>query len=183
MSYLQKLTAIFICTTLFIYFIIASTKTPPLADPIPSKPTADTVLSFTKETIIVTDTTGKADIRIDTGANDVNFVQIQISYNSQALSDITFEKGDFLQNADVLQNMVNKEKGLATYILSLPKKEKGMKGKGIVASLSFTTTLRDGDTTPLVFTNDTLVTNAHYASSLLKQTIDTKIIQKNAPQN
>lgn len=178
MSYPQKLIAILLCTVFFIFFLISMTKTPSSSPSISSKAVADTILSFEHNPIVVADNKGNTDILIDTGENTINFVQIKLSFNPKVISELSFARGSIFKNDDVLQNHMDTEKGTATFIIALPKNHNGIKGRQVIATVSFKTILRDGDTTPLSFKEETLVTSDQYTSSVLKQTISTKIIQE-----
>lgn len=139
---------------------------------------AETVLSLSPNPLLLTSKTGHIDISMDTGSNTVNFVQIKLLYNPNHLSDIKVTKGPFMEKAEILNTFVNQEMGTLTYLLALPKDVQPLQGKGVIATISFTSTLKPGNSTTVSFTKDTMVTNDQTSTSLLKKTYDAKIMQE-----
>lgn len=146
---------------------------------------AQTTVSFSPNPLLLTSDTGQENIIIDTGENQINFVQIKLSYNPKLITDIHFSPGTFFQHPQILNNFVDKEKGTATYILSLPTKSAGVKGKGSIANITFTTSplLRSGDTMSLSFAPETMVTDNIHTTSVLKQANNLLIKKEKLTQN
>jgi hypothetical protein len=151
--------------------------------PSPTSFTAEkqTILRFSPNPTIISGPNGKTDIAIDTGGDTVNFVQIKVTYNPNLVYGVHIEKGSFFSSAQILNNYVDDTSGTATFILSLPKKAAGKNGKGTIATVQFKTSLKNNETTLLSFSPETMVSGSVYTKSVLKNSIDTKIIRKDNP--
>lgn len=106
--------------------------------PSPSSPSADTTLSFSPNSLFLTQgTTGSLDILIDTGNNKVTNVQLEIGYDPLLLSIISIQPGDFFPSPNVLFENNIIRTGRLSYALGVATDEEAVMGKGKVATLTF----------------------------------------------
>lgn len=71
-------------------------------------------------------------VHIDSHAYNTYITELQLNYDPQTLSILSFEPGDFFQDADTLFKSINPDSGSARYTLGSIKPSKG---KGIVANI------------------------------------------------
>ena len=169
---------IILIASCFIFFFFSWEKQATIIPAIPERSQAQTTLSLLPNPLLISGQSGKINISIDTGANQIRFVQIQLIYDPQQLSHIKIVQGSFMQKATVLNTFINTDLGSITYIVALPKKEKAVTGNGVVASITFDTDLKQAQSTLVTFSKNTLVTNDTNPESILKKTTNTKIIKK-----
>lgn len=162
--------------TIIIFFLFF--EKPSLLSPSPPETEyAQTTLLLLPNPLRTT-TSGTIDLVMDTDINTVRFVQIKLSYNPKHLTNITITKGPFMQHAQVLNEFINTDRGTLTYILAIPKGKAVIKGKGILATITFTALLEPDQKTLVVFSKETLITNDTYPGSLLKKAYGTTIIKE-----
>lgn len=144
---------------------------PAIVSPMPTPtPAIQTTLSFTPNPIIIASASGTLELSIDTGTNKVNAVQIELSYNPNAITNMKILKGPFFSDATQLLNNIDAKNGKASYVLVVSPSGKAQSGKGTVATIAFTTKLPSGQKTSITFTPKTLVTAEDVPTSVLKAT-------------
>ncbi len=157
---------------------------PPAPTTVPSPtPVAQTVLSFSPNSLIVASQSGSLDLTIDTGENSVTAVQVELAFDPGALSDIAITDGTFFKQASSLLKNIDAKNGKISYILAIPPEGLPQKGKGSVATISFTTKLVSGRKTEVTFLPKTLVTANNVAVSVLRSTSNASIFYLKQNQN
>lgn len=76
-------------------------------------------------------------VHIDTGDNAVNSVQMEMSYDAKALTNVTIYPGDFFLEPSPLLNNIDRTNGHISYALAEQIDLSGKKGSGTLALLSF----------------------------------------------
>ncbi len=147
------------------------TIAPPLVSPQPTPtPVVQTSLSFAPNPLVIASSSGTLAISIDTGANKVNAVQIELSYDPKQLTNVLISQGTFFPDATTLLNSIDAKNGKASYVLAISPSGEAQSGKGTVATLSFRTLIPSGQKTGITFTPKTLVTADDVPTSVLKAT-------------
>jgi hypothetical protein len=80
--------------------------------------------------------TYEMDINIDTNDNKVTFAQLEMSYDPKNLTRVDIKPGTFIKNPVIIQKNINN--GRIKYWIGIEKNQKGIQGKGILATLTFT---------------------------------------------
>ncbi len=139
--------------------------------PIPTPtPNAQTALSFSPNPLIIASPSGTLNLSIDTGANNVNAVQLELSYDPTNLPIVNILPGTFFENPITLLKNIDAKNGKITFVLATPPTGKAQSGKGTVATITFTTQIPSGQKTTFTFTPKTLVTAENIPTSVLKAT-------------
>lgn len=149
----------------------SATIAPPIVSPQPTPtPVAQTVLSLSPNPLVVASQSGSLALNIDTGANLVTAVQVELSYDPNIFAVTDIVAGTFFDDPITLLKKIDAANGKASYVLATSPAAKAQKGKGIIATLSFTTTIASGQKTQVSFTKKTLVTAEGAQESVLKAT-------------
>lgn len=144
---------------------------PPLVSPEPTPtPSVQTTLSFSPNPLVIASPSGTLEISIDTGTNKVNAVQIELSYDPNAITNMKILQGTFFSDATQLLNTIDAKNGKASYVLVISPSGRAQSGKGTVATVAFTNKLPSGQKTTITFTPKTLVTADDTPISVLKAT-------------
>lgn len=150
-----------------------------VAGPTPT-PEAQSLLMLTPNPVDVTSSrSGSIDVVLDTQMNEATAIQLELAYDPQVLSNVTVTPGPlFTVNNTPPDNIIDTndtQNGRITYALVLPLAQPAVKGKGIVAKISFTqraslspTALSQG-TTQLQLLPKSLVTAEGVSKSVLKE--------------
>lgn len=150
--------------------ILKPTVTPVTVRPTPAPIQANTQLAFTPENLSLASPSGGASIDITT-ENVVTGVQLELAYDPQKITITDITPGTFLPNPLVLFKNIDQEKGRITFALGLPTTGTARKGKGTIATITFTATVQTpGETTAMLFLPETLVTAEGNTSSVLTAT-------------
>lgn len=150
---------------------------PPLVSPEPTPtPVIQTTLSFSPNPLIIASASGTLALSIDTGTNKINAVQIELSYDPNAITNVKIMQGTFFSDATQLLNSIDAKNGKASYVLVISPTGRAQSGKGTVATVAFTTKLPSGQKTNINFTPKTLVTAEDAPTSVLKATDSAEII-------
>ena len=143
--------------------------------PAPTIP-AYTVLSFAKNPVPVSGTTGSVDIVIDTDQNEVNAIQLEIAYDPSILSNVNITANGLFANPLQLLKQIDPETGRITFEYAVPPSQKSVKGKGTVATMTFTKAAGSTATsTEIQLLPDSLATAVGVSGSVLKSTDNTTI--------
>ncbi len=129
-----------------------------------------TSLSFS-ETPRASTTPGtyEIDINIDSRENLVAGAQLELVFDPEFLSSVIIKPGDYLTNPTVLINKINNKDGRATYAIAIPPQAKAVKGKGVIAVISFTK-IKTGETS-INFLPHTQIASPGINYSVLKETV------------
>lgn len=177
---------------LTIVLLFAATRTgqqqPTQTQPTPSVPVASlsptppayTTLELSPNPVTVTATgTGKVEININTYQNTATGVQIELSYDPKALRNVVVTPGTFFQNPLIIPqwNKVDKQTGRISHAQVLPPSQSGVKGQGVVATITFSRIPNSGlRETQIQFMPKTAVTQSGISPSVLKSSAGATII-------
>lgn len=137
--------------------------------PIPTIP-AHTVLQLGPNPLTVAPgQQGKVAISIDTSDNNVTAVQLELGYDPTIISNVIVTPGPLFTSPVVLINKNNPTTGRYTYAFGITPSSQPVKGKGVVATVTFTTKFSTlGKSTQIGLLPTTLVTARGVAQSVLK---------------
>lgn len=142
---------------------------PPLVSPIPTPtPVAQTVLALSPNPLVVASQSGSLTLNIDTGANNVTAIQVELTYDPTLFAVTDIATGTFFEDPIILLKKIDEKNGKVSYVLATTPAAKAVSGKGTIATLSFTTTIPSGQKTQISFTKKTLVTAEGAQASVLK---------------
>lgn len=117
------------------------------------------------------------DVTIDSGANIVTGVQLELTYDPKVLTAVDVTPGTFFENSNVLIKKIDTVNGRITYALGVALGEKGKSGIGVIASLHFA--LVPGPSLPVTtvisFLPKTQVSAQETVQSVLKETSDANL--------
>lgn len=149
--------------------------TVPTASPTPP---AHTTLSLSPATISLAPyTAGSVAVTMDTQDNPVTIVQLEISYDPKALTNVKVIPGTlFSANPVPIQNIVDPKTGTITYWIGLGPgaSQKPFSGTGTVATISFTTAAPSSVPTAITLMKTSLVAARGIGDSVLKNKEDVK---------
>lgn len=112
-------------------------------------------------------------VHIDTADNTVNSVQLELTYDPKALTNVTLAPGTFFQQPSPLLNNVDTTNGRISYALAEQIDLAGKQGSGTVALISFNVAPGfTGNTTTISFLPKTAVAADKILESVLKKTTD-----------
>lgn len=109
-----------------------------------------------------------SDVMIDTGSNEVTAVQIELSFDPSQLTDVQVRPGTFFAEPTELIKKIDNENGTVSYALTGALGQKGTKGKGTVAIITFKETGQTGDLAKINFESKSKVTAMETDQSVLK---------------
>ncbi len=116
------------------------------------------------------------DVTINTGTNKVTAVQLELSFDPKAITNVEIKPGPFLTNPIELLRKVDNQNGTISYALGAGVtggKLQGIQGQGTVAVITFTEIGLPGSYTQINFLPKTLVTGEGTARSVLKSSFST----------
>lgn len=136
------------------------------------RPIAETTLSLTTPKASASGTL-TSDVVINTYGNKVTGVQIELSYDTEALSGFDIKPGTFFSTNSVeLLKKIDSETGKISYALGNGLGQKGIQGQGVVATLTFRK-LKTTGMTSIVFDPKTLVSAESLSQSVLRSSTGT----------
>lgn len=148
-------------------------STAPVTSPTPTPP-AYTTLNLAPNPVTVTaNGTGTIQVLIDTQQNVATGVQLELSYDPKAITNVVVTPGTFFQNPLIIPqwNKVDPQTGRISHAQVLQPAQDGVQGKGIVATITFSKVAGTPlTTTTLEFMPKTAVTTTQSVttSSVLK---------------
>jgi len=77
------------------------------------------------------------DVDMDTNKNEINIIQIELSYDPDKLRIYDIVPAEFLQNSEVLQKKIDPESGRIKYWLAVNDQQEWIQGSGSVATITF----------------------------------------------
>lgn len=113
-----------------------------------------------------------SDVVINTRGNKATAVQLELSYNPEALTNVEIVPGTFFATAEELIKKIDTENGRISYALGVGLGQKGVMGQGVIATLSFSK-LQTVGITSIDFAPKSLVSAEGIAISVLKETLGT----------
>ena len=162
-------------TTGLLLFVALSAKQPTQSrqttignQPTPTPVEQSTLTLSPNPASLTTATTGTVDVMIETGANEVKAVQLELSYDPKALINVTITPGEFFPTPIVLLNEIDRKTGLVTYAIGLRPSQVPVTGIGKVATIRFTKAVGATGTTEIEVLPKSLVTAKGVYSTVLK---------------
>ncbi|MDP2672081.1 MAG: cohesin domain-containing protein [Candidatus Daviesbacteria bacterium] len=149
------------------------TDSPVPAENVVKEPIEQTVLSFGNPLIATSSSTSVSyslPANIETGANKVTAVQIELQYDPRVLTNVSIVPGSFFKNPEVLLSQIDAKTGRISYALGASLKDPGVSGKGTVTTIQFQTKAGIPQETSIIFLPKTLVTAEGLTQSVLKET-------------
>lgn len=135
-----------------------------------------TTLSLLPNPLTISTPSASVDVSIDTQTNKVTAVQLEISYDPKALTNVDIAPASFFDNSLVLVKKIDKEKGRITFALAISPTQTAKMGTGNVATITFTSNLVKGTQTEIKVLPETLVTAEGIVPSVLKSSSGTTIV-------
>lgn len=163
-----------IAVTLLLVGLAIYTQKPQL--PVPSaKPSGAAFPSYAHTTLTLTTPSKNpnlgnyaADVNITTNEDKVTAVQLEMSYDPKALTNVDIKPGSFIQSPVVLLKKVDQINGRISLTLGIPLGQKGISGTGTVATISFNEIATAKGSTVIDFLPKTAATAQGIAQSVLK---------------
>lgn len=183
---LLLITALALTTAILIVMAISpkKTTTPSTQTGLAPSPkaVAQTTLFLSPNPLIIsslpTASPSALDVKMNTGANLVTAVQLELSYDPTLLSVVDIAPSSFFKNPVVLLKIIDSKNGKITYALGIPPGETPKKKAGSVVTLTFRTQMIPANVsrTEIKFLPKTMVTALGVTSSVLKTTRETSIL-------
>lgn len=137
---------------------------------------AFTTLSIIPNPLTISTPSASVDVSIDTKTNKVTAVQLEISYDPKALTNVDIAPGTFFDNPIVLVKKIDQQEGRITFALAISPSQTAKMGTGNVAMITFTSLITPVGKTEIKVLPETLVTAEGVSSSVLKSSSGTTII-------
>lgn len=135
----------------------------------PTPDVAHTVLSMSPATVqVASGKVGSVDVMIDTSDNDVTAVQLELLYDPTMISNVKVVSGPLFPNANVLIDKNSPETGKYTYAYGILPNKTPVKGKGVVAKITFVARGVPGKQSQIIMDPSSLVTARAVAGTVLK---------------
>ncbi|MBI2031963.1 MAG: hypothetical protein HYT08_05095 [Candidatus Levybacteria bacterium] len=116
------------------------------------------------------------DVNINTETDKVTAVQLELSFDPKAISNVDVKPGTFFKNPAQLIKRVNAKDGTISYALGINPGENGIQGSGVVAEISYREIGQSGTYTQINFLPKTLVSAEGTDKSVLKKSIGSLIM-------
>lgn len=137
--------------------------------PVPtSNPSA--TLSFSPDPLVLDTSSGSLDVMLNGEDYKITAAQLELLYDPKLITNVAITPGPFIQNPIVLIKKIDQAKGRITMALGIQPTDTGKVGKGIIARLTFNTSLQSGEKTAIQFLQTSLVTAEGASNSILKST-------------
>lgn len=159
-----------------------TTPSPEAMSPTPNVP-VETVLAMTPNPVSLDASgNGKVDVTIDSGVNDVQGIQLEMTYDPNALTNIKVTPGTFLKDPVVLMNTIHPDKGTISYWIGITPTQKAVRGTGTVATISFSkkSTASDMAQTEIKLTPQSQIGAAGDTISVLKSATGATVLLKSS---
>lgn len=132
-------------TTGVLLFVALSAKQPTqerqttiVNQPTPTPVEQSTLTLSPNPATLTSGNSGTINVVIDTGANEVIAVQLELSYDPEALSSVTIAPSEFFTTPYILEDDVDRQTGRITFALGLRPSQVPVTGIGNVATIRFT---------------------------------------------
>ena len=168
------LIALLAILTVFLVLIAIAPKkvnvTPPPATEEEAIVPAETILSM--ESASSSGSAQSVNVMVDSGANTVTGVQLELSFDPKLITNVTLTPGEFITNPVELLKNIDYANGRVSYVLGIPIGSEGVQGTGTVAKLSYREVGAQGETVSIKFLPKTLVASEGFSASALKEARD-----------
>lgn len=119
---------------------------------------------------------GSVDVTLDASDNKVTAIQLEISYDPAAITNVQVTPGPLFLNQNVLINRGDVQKGTLTYAVGITPKSTPVVGTGVAATITFTAKSGASAQSQLTLQPTSLVTAQGVRNSVLKSATGTTII-------
>lgn len=158
-----------VITGVLVALAVTPEKKPVTPSIIPTPtPAAQTALAFSPNPLTIASPSATVDVLVDTQTNPVTAVQLELSYDPKVITSVDVQPGSFFTNPAELLKTIDTKEGKISYALGILPSDNPKKGQGVVATITFRTSLAAGQATQISFLPKTLVTASGIASSVLK---------------
>lgn len=169
------ITFLTLLTAFFVYVAVSQNSSkPPVTKEANVTPTKKPSLAFTTlalmpQKVLLTGKTGSVDVEVDTHGekNKVTAVQLELQYDTKAVSAVSIKPGTFLDGAVPMINSIDPKTGRITYAMGISPTKSAKSGKGVVATITFQSLLSEGQTTEITVLPSSIVTAEGIAESVL----------------
>lgn len=185
----RTLFLIFALAAIAVFFFIIAVYTKPTQKiatnvPTPTPIVAKTVLSLESAvpgTQAARMKGGTINVMIDSNSNPVTAVQMELSFDPKVLTNISLASGTFFKSPVELIKKIDPNDGRISYALGIQPQDKGVVGKGLVATITYSLLPTTDALTSIMFLPKTIVTAQGINQSVLKNSIGLSIQLK--PEN
>ncbi len=123
---------------------------------------------------------GIIEVNIETGTNEVTAVQLELQYDTKAITNVAIKPGPFFTSAVDLMKRIDKDNGRITYMIGISPSQNPISGSGTVAQITFSKVRNTNLTSTQVnFTttdsSKSIVTATGIEESVLKETQGTTV--------
>ena len=140
--------------------------TPTLSDPVQA------TLTISSSAIKLSSPSAfSSDIIINSGQDNVNKVQLEISYDPKVLTKIDINPGTFFTDPQVFLKNIDNINGRISFAIGVQNGNEGILGQGVVARLSFIAAPKNASASVTLLPK-TQVSADGYSQSVLKTTVD-----------
>ena len=168
-----------VVVTVVLFVIALKTSSKPTQTPVnqeqsTAQPTTvmtpvHSVLSLSPNPLIVQPgQQGSVDVSLDTSDNEVTGVQLELSYDPTAISNVKVAPGPFFPNAVILIDKNDAANGKMTYAFGIQPNRPTVTGTGTVAVVTFTAKNVPGKSAEISILPNSLVSARGVANSVLK---------------
>lgn len=154
-----------------ILLILSLTAKKPISSPTPisenKNQTAQSLLYFSNELReSSTSATYEVDILINSNENEITQAQLELSFDPNVLTKVDIKPGSFIRSPVIIQKNINTTDGRIKYWIGVNPNEKGIQGKGAIATMVFS---KNGSTAAQVnFLPKTSISGVNTNQSVLK---------------
>lgn len=125
--------------------------------------------------------TGIIHVDIETNANEVTAIQLELQYDPKAITNVRIKPSQFFASPVELMKRIDRKNGKITYMVGISPLQKPIKGRGTVAEISFkkvpSANFRETEFTFSRTANaESIVAATGVDLSVLKSTYGTKIL-------
>ncbi len=152
-------------------------QTQPKLTPIVATPTPamQSILMLSPNPLIVSSSSAKVDVNIDTKENLATAVQLEFAFDPKLITNIEITPSTFFENPVVLIKNIDMENGKISYAVGISPVGVAKKGIGTVATITFDLNMKPGEKTEITPLPKTMITAKDVPSSVLKQASGTTI--------
>ncbi len=174
---------VLVTVILFVIALRSNQQTPPTTvqpsgeamQPSPTESVAHSVLALTPNPVnVLPGGAGRVDVTIDPSDNPVTAVQLELSYDPNAVTNVKVTPGPLFTGGAVIINKNDPVKGTFTYAVGITPSQTPVTGSGVVATITFTA--GSAGTSQLTLLPTSLVTARGIASSVLKSSTGTEVV-------
>jgi len=150
----------------------------PIIENSPTPVVAYTNIYLSPNPLTITSNQSSVNIQLDSKENNLTAVQLELSYNPKALTNVDIKPSDFFNNPVILARKVDSVNGKIILALASQPAETSTQKVGTIAIITFNSKLGSGQKTEIQPTGKNLVAASGINNSVLKEIIGTIIISQ-----